>query len=205
MRLAFAIVLVLAAIVVTGTSSTWGGNPKAEKFSTETGETVDWLFDPGFNEWGYNYNAWMFSGGYCDAYHDASWCQAYKDVDLIMKWSPEWLDRSDSNGDGKLDRGYVDCRGPGTNAALDESHCPGAWITNQMRGWNPDGTRWSWFVKIVYPGQHPVDSNGDGLDDTTGGQIIWNEFVVIESVYNDPAADAHGVEFLVQPPGLGAY
>ena len=37
----------------------------------------------GYDQWGYNYQAHMFNGGYCDAYRDAAWCQDYKDDDLI--------------------------------------------------------------------------------------------------------------------------
>ena len=28
----------------------------------------------GYDEWGYNYQAHLFNGGYCDAYRDAPWC-----------------------------------------------------------------------------------------------------------------------------------
>ena len=39
----------------------------------------------GFDEWGYNYQGHLFSGGYCDAYRDAVWCQAWRDVDALIQ------------------------------------------------------------------------------------------------------------------------
>ena len=58
----------------------------------------------GYDEWGYNYQAHMFNGGYCDAYRDAIWCQPYKEVHLSMKWNDAWLANKDCDGDGLLDR-----------------------------------------------------------------------------------------------------
>lgn len=60
----------------------------------------------GFDDWGYNYQAHMFKGGYCDAYRNAAWCQEYKDVKLSMKWNDAWMSNKDCDGDGALDRHY---------------------------------------------------------------------------------------------------
>src|SRR3989339_1138424 len=49
----------------------------------------------GFDEWGYNYQANMFNGFYCDSYRNAVWCLPYKDVALIMKWNNAWLSNTD--------------------------------------------------------------------------------------------------------------
>jgi hypothetical protein len=38
----------------------------------------------GYDEWGYNYQAHMFNGGYCDAYRDAEWCYEWRDVSLMI-------------------------------------------------------------------------------------------------------------------------
>ena len=62
------------------------------------------LIDTGFDEWGYNYQAHMFNGKYCDAYRDAARCQEWKDVDLLMKWNNAWLSNKDCDDDGLLDR-----------------------------------------------------------------------------------------------------
>ena len=66
----------------------------------------------GPDQWGYNYQAHMFNGFYCDAYRDASWCQPYKDDQLAMKWNDAWLSNMDCDGDELLDRhngysGYI--------------------------------------------------------------------------------------------------
>jgi len=198
--------LIAVLVLVLGPAIVLAGDPKPGKFN-DRGDVTDWLYDPGFDEFGYNYNAWMFSGRYCD--YDRVIGGLYCDVDLIMKWSPEWLSRVDSNNDGKLDRGYLDCRGDGTNPLLKESHCPGSWLTNHQRGeYEQDGKtcKWTYFVKIVYPGYKPVDADPiDGLDDATGARIIWGAYIVIESVDNDPCAGLHGVKELVEPAGFGAW
>lgn len=78
----------------------------------------------GYDGWGYNYQAHMFNGYYCDSYRDADWCQPWKDVGLIMKWNDAWLSNKDCDGDDLLDR-----------------HCgfgsyigSGAWLTNHQWG-----------------------------------------------------------------------
>jgi hypothetical protein len=78
-----------------------------------------------------------------------------------------------------------------------------------MIGWyiGADGEvhQWEYFVKIVAPDYSPTDTNGDGLDDISGADIIWGSFLVIQRVYNDPYAEVHGVEELVNPAGFGAW
>jgi len=198
------IVLVLASLIF-GTSIAMAGNPKPGKFD-DRGNVTDWLYDPGFDEFGYNYNAWMFSGRYCD--YDRVIGGDYCDVDLIMKWSPEWISRVDSNDDEKLDRGYIDCRGEGTNPDLTQSHCPGAWLTNHQRGqYEQDGKicKWTYFVKFVYPGYMPTDTDNDGLDEASGGRIVWGAYIVTQSVENDPCAGLNGISELIQPAGFGTW
>jgi len=177
----------------------------------------------GYDIFGYNYQAHMFNGYYCNAYlgkdgfppyeGDAeaylaenpgaasTWYWPYRDVRLMMKWSDTWLSNMDCNGDGILDRGYA-C----DSVNADSSACEGSWLTNHQSGWNDDGTHWSYFVKIVYPPGGVVDENpSDGYDDNTGGSIIWSSYVRIQQVSNDPAFDEHGLLFMVQPAGFGAY
>lgn len=144
----------------------------------------------GFDEFGYNYQANIFNGLYCD--YDRVIGGPYCDVDLIMKWSDMWLNE---------DR--VRCAGTPQEGS---SACEGAWLTNHQRGVNPDGSHWSYFVKIVYPPGGPVDVNpADGYDDNTGGEIIWGAYIIIQQVSNDPALDEHGILSLVKPAGFGAY
>ena len=70
--------------------------------------------ETGYDDWGYNYQAHIFNGLYCDSYHNAGWCQPYADVELIMKWLPIGLPRHVINeGDRPsvpVDRPTSDCR-----------------------------------------------------------------------------------------------
>jgi hypothetical protein len=164
---------------------------------TSDGEVIK----TGYDKWGYNYQAHMFNGTYCDAYRDAAWCQEYKDVNLIMKWNDAWLSNQDCDGDGKLDRhlGFPTYRGSG------------AWTTNHMSGtYLIDGKKckWTYFVKIVAV---PLDANKiSGIwynsAGTEIGPDIWGEFAVVQEISNDPCAGIHGLQY-VSPdhPGLGGW
>ena len=160
------------------------------------------LIETGFDQWGYNYQAHIFNGMYCDAYRDADWCQPYKDVDLMMKWNDAWLSNEDCDGDSKLDRhyGYVSYIGSG------------AWLTNHQKGAYVDENgktcKWNYFVKIVAA---PEDAYAeDGFWYTAGGveigPAIWGAFAIIEQIENDPCAGIHGMQY-VSPdhPGLGGW
>jgi len=155
----------------------------------------------GYDEWGYNYQAHLFSGGYCDAYRDAAWCQPYKDVHLMMKWNDAWLSNMDCDGDGKLDRhyGYASYIGSG------------AWLTNHQWGaYEQDGQTcwWNYFVKIVAA---PEDANlVDGVwynaDGVEIGPEIWGAFAIIQQVSNDPCAGEHGAQYISPDhPGFGGW
>src|SRR3989338_7937442 len=132
--------------------------------------------ETGFDQWGYNYQAHMFNGKYCDAYRDAAWCQPYANDDLQMKWNDAWLSNQDCSNDGLLDRhlGYVSYVGSG------------AWLTNHQKGVYIDGKgkkqRWEYFVKIV---AQPADATVAGgmvfaADGTQIGASIWGEFAIIQ-------------------------
>jgi len=151
------------------------------------------LIETGFDEWGYNYQAHIFNGKYCDAYHDAAWCQPYKDNELEMKWNDAWLSNKDCNGDGLLDR--PDDFG-GTYIGS------GAWLTNHQKGVYIDTKgkkqRWTYFVKIVAA---PADAKKVGgvwyaADATEIGPDIWGAFAIIQEVYNDTGTGDHGVLYL---------
>ena len=156
----------------------------------------------GYDVWGYNYQAHMFEGGYCDAYRDAAWCQPYKDIQLIMKWNDAWLSNMDCDGDGLLDRHY----------GYDTYIGSGAWLTNHQWGSYiaDDGKNcnWDYFVKIVAA---PADATLDGgiwyaADGTEIGPEIWGAFATIQEVENDPCAGIHGVQYLSPAgPGFGQY
>ena len=156
----------------------------------------------GYDEWGYNYQAHMFNGGYCDAYRNAAWCQPYKDDNLIMKWNDAWLSNKDCDGDGLLDRhyGYPSYIGSG------------AWLTNHQSGTyegeNGETCKWEYFVKIVAAPQDAYTEGGiwytaNGVEI---GSVIWGEFATIQEVYNDSCAGYHGIQYLSPAgPGFGKW
>jgi hypothetical protein len=146
----------------------------------------------GYDEWGYNYQAHMFNGTYCDAYRDAAWCQPYKDDYLMMKWNDAWLSNKDCDGDGLLDRhyGYPSYIGSG------------AWLTNHMRGIytgvEGETCKWVYFVKIVAVPEDAELRDGTwyAADGTEIGPVIWGAFAIIQEVINDPCAGLHGLQYL---------
>lgn len=152
----------------------------------------------GYDQWGYNYQANMFNGKYCDSYQNAAWCQAYKDVNLSMKWNDAWLSSQDCNNDGKLDRHY----------GLTSYIGSGAWLTNHQSGVNDDGTKWTYFTKIVAA---PADAHKVGgvwytADDVEIGPAIWGDFATVQTVSNDPNYGEHGLlEKSPFSPGFGVY
>jgi len=159
------------------------------------------LITVGYDDWGYNYQANMFNGGYCDAYRDDDWCQPWRDEELLMKWNNAWLSTMDCDGDGKLDRhfGYGNYRGSG------------AWLTNHQAGKvevNGKMRKWTYFVKIVAA---PSDATPEGgiwyaADGTEIGPVIWGQFAIVQEVYNDPSSGAHGLLYKSPAgPGFGQY
>jgi len=156
---------------------------------------------PGYDQWGYNYQAHIFNGGYCDAYRNADWCQPYKDTELAMKWNDAWLSNKDCDQDERLDRhyGYPSYIGSG------------AWLTNHMKGeYEEDGTvcKWNYFVKIAAV---PADASLRGgywysADGEEIGPAIWGSFAIIQEVENDPCAGLHGAQYISPVgPGFGQF
>jgi hypothetical protein len=152
----------------------------------------------GYDDWGYNYQAHIFNGKYCDAYRDAAWCQPYKDDDLEMKWNDAWLSNKDCDGDGKLDRHF------GFQSYIGS----GAWETNHQKGVYIDAKgkkqRWEYFVKIVAAPADALLVNGIWYtaDGAEIGPAIWGEFAVIQEIYNDTGSGDHGVLY-VSPYSAG--
>jgi len=159
--------------------------------SGELVNSADVTIETGYDDWGYNYQAHIFNGTYCDAYQDASWCQDYAEDELLMKWNDAWLSNKDCDGDGLLDRhhGYGSYIGSG------------AWLTNHMSGTYIDGDgntcNWNYFVKIVAaPDDAYTDAgiwyNADGVEI---GPVIWDSFAIIQEVSNDPCTGDHGSQY----------
>ena len=195
-------VMLIALLVVTITPA-MADKPECTTIQDGTLLASDGtVITTGYDEWGYNYQAHMFNGGYCDAYRDAAWCQVYKDINLIMKWNDAWLSNKDCDGDGLLDRHY----------GFDSYIGSGAWLTNHQSGTyeNENGKmcKWTYFVKIVAA---PADAYlEDGIwytaDGTEIGPVIWGSFAVIQRVSNDPCAGEHGASYISPVgPGLGKW
>ncbi|OGU55962.1 MAG: hypothetical protein A2V66_12590 [Ignavibacteria bacterium RBG_13_36_8] len=160
------------------------------------------LITVGYDEWGYNYQAHMFNGYYCDAYRDAAWCQPYKDDKLAMKWNDAWLSNKDCDGDGLLDRHF------GFNSYIGS----GAWLTNHMSGTYLNSTgeecQWNYFCKIVAAPADAYLENGYWYtsDGEEIGPTIWGEFAIIQEISNDPCTGDHGASYISPVgPGFGKY
>lgn len=156
----------------------------------------------GFDKWGYNYQAHMFNGKYCDAYRNAAWCQSWIDDELMMKWNDAWLSNKDCSGDGLLDRyfGFSSYQGSG------------AWLTNHQKGTyegeNGETCKWVYFVKIVAA---PADATQVGgiwysASGVVIGPVIWGAFAIIEDITNDPCAGLHGKQYIsLDHAGFGGW
>ena len=206
-NISFGLIAVLVIIVLT--TSGFAKAPACVKGKGECTTIQDGtlyrsdsvLIEPGFDEWGYNYQAHLFNGTYCDAYRDAAWCQVWKDVELNMKWNDAWLSNMDCDGDGLLDRHY----------GFDSYIGSGAWTTNHMSGeYEMDGKtcKWNYFVKIVAAPEGAYDDGSlwYNVDGTQIGPVIWGAFAIVQQVENDPCAGIHGLQF-VSPDhaGLGGW
>jgi hypothetical protein len=70
---------------------------------TSGGETIV----PGYDQYGYNYQAHMYNGRYCEFRRgEPGWWDEFCHIDLGMKWNEAWLSNKDCDDDGKLDRHY---------------------------------------------------------------------------------------------------
>lgn len=157
------------------------------------------ILTTGYDQFGYNYQAHMFNGRYCD--YDRVLGGDYCDVDLIMWWNDAWLSNKDCDDDGLLDRHY----------GHDSYIGSGAWETNHMWGeYEIDGKtcKWNYFVKIVAVPEDAEMTDGKWYtaDGTEIGEVIWGEFAIIEQIENDPCADIHGKQYLSSASaGFGYY
>jgi hypothetical protein len=179
-------------------------DPKNDCTAIQSGELLasdGSVITTGYDMWGYNYQAHMFNGNYCDAYRDAAWCQPYKDDALMMKWNDAWLSNKDCDGDGLLDRHF------GFGSYIGS----GAWLTNHMSGTYEDEgqtCKWNYFVKIVAAPSDAYADNGVWYtpDGTEIGPVIWGAFAVIQEVSNDPCVGDHGLVYKGEAPaGFGFY
>ena len=177
-----------------------GNKPASDTCLTiQSGNLVAKTGEPlttGYDEFGYNYQAHMFNGRYCD--YDRATGGPYCDVNLVMKWNDAWLSNQSCDGDDELDRHY------GYDSYI--GSC--AWETNHQSGVYDDGTKWTYFVKIVAV---PADAYMDGdnwctADSVEIGPAIWGSFARIQQVSNDPHYGEHGILYKSPAaPGFGFY
>jgi hypothetical protein len=166
--------------------------------------------ETGYDIFGYNYQAHLFNGYYCNVYlggagfppydgdsesylaanpgAESHWAWPYRDIWLNMKWNDAWLSNRDCDGDGKLDRYY------GFPSYIGS----GAWLTNHQKGED-----WVWFTKIVAA---PSDAYNVGgiwytADGTEIGPVIWGSFATIQEVESGLGA----TYVSASGPGFGQY
>lgn len=157
------------------------------------------LLELGYDQYGYNYQAHIFNGRYCD--YDRMEGGDYCDVDLIMKWNNAWMSNKSCDGDLYLDRHYP----------LDSYIDSGAWLTNHQSGKvevKGKMRKWTYFVKIVAVSSTDVQIadkwfTADGIEI---GIEIWGAFAIIQRVSNDPSLGEHGIQYKsAVAPGFGKY
>jgi hypothetical protein len=170
---------------------------------------------PGFDAFGYNYQAHMFRGSYYNSYAGGAgfppwtgddeayleanpaaanhWAWPHRKVQLLMKWNDAWLSNMDRDGDGLLDRHY----------GLPTYDGSGAWLTNHQSGDDEESGHWTYFVKINTP---PADADKvDGVwytaDGTKIGPAIWGAFAVVLRTESGVGA----YDLSPAGPGLGKF
>lgn len=172
--------LVAVGLVVISIAEVASAKPKTHACAKiESGTLVNGdgeALGPGFDAWGYNYQAQLFKGGYCDSYRDADWCQPYKDYELRMKWNEAWLSSQDCDGDGVVDehRGYDSFQGSGATLHNHLStHYAGA--NGETCTWNFAQTIEAVPLDATLVGGVWYSAEGDEL-----GTEIWGEFAVVK-------------------------
>ncbi len=145
--------LVVMMMVGTMASPAWAGRP--DDFDAN-GNVLHVVSDAGFDEFGYNYTARIFSGpadGVDRVLDGKVWGDpTYANDHLVMKWSNAW----------------DDARYHGAPWTTD------AWITNEWNGMIPGGSGENWHYKIQW-----VGTCQDGTFFSDGGYCIWGQFEVL--------------------------
>jgi hypothetical protein len=158
--------------------------PTATDVSEETGKTemtqAVAKTAPGFDEFGYNYQARLFNGpadGIDKILDGKVWGDPFYAKDhLVMKWSKAW-DDAKFNG------------APWT---------PDAWEDNEWNGKVPGGSGEIWHYKIIWVGSELKNSQYW----RDGGYAVWGQFEVILS--QGSVNGKHIWETHANPAGYGA-
>lgn len=138
----------------------------------------------GFDQFGYNYGARVFSGpadGSDRVLDGAVWGDpTYAKDHLVMKWSQAWDDARFGTA-------------PWTTAA---------WVNNEWNGNVPGGSGWTELVKIIWVGDCSTTLLANANPNfRPGGYCIWGEFEAISDHGMKPTgrfSDAHAI-----PNGYG--
>lgn len=116
--------------------------------------------EKGFNQFGYNYSARIFSGpadGTDKELDGTVWGDpTYANDHLTMKWNEAW-DNCNNNGYDNPE------------------FCAGAWTKNEWNGAVPGGSGEVWHYKIIWVGSSGVNSPYW----VEGGYPIWGNYEVI--------------------------
>ncbi len=138
-------------------------------------------FAAGFDQYGYNYQARLFSGkadGVDKDLDGTVWGNpTYANDHLVMKWNAQW-DNCNANGNN------------------DPKYCLGAWVDNEWNGNVPGGSGVSEHYKIVWVGSEGQNSPY-WVD---GGSLVWGNYETIMDQGTDAGHfwSVHGI-----PSGYG--
>jgi hypothetical protein len=154
-----------AALVLAAAMAAPAAAAKPDDFDAK-GNVLHSVADTGFDDFGYNDVARIFSGkadGVDRNLDGTVWGDpTYANDLLVMKWNAEW-DRG--NAEKWTDPPYA------------------AWETNEWNGMAPGGSGAVWHYKIQWVG--PCGADGTGLPD--GGYCLWGQFEVLMDQGLDPA------------------
>jgi hypothetical protein len=160
------------------------------KIKTTDGRTIK----VGFDKYGYNYQAQIYSG---EPYPNS---EEWADWFLLSKWNDAWLSTKDCDDDGLLDSryGYESYRGSG------------AWVTNHWKHSyiSEDGKKCNVtiFSKYIAVPEGAYLENGfyytaDGIEI---GEYTFDDFALIQKIVNDPCNGMNGLQYKSpNNPGLG--
>ena len=177
------ITFVLLVLVLLLTTTTTAFADKPTGFDNE-GKVTGTASDNGFDQYGYNRTARIFSGTYLswclEAENSLEACQSspYANDKLVMKWNDEW-DRGNAEG----------WSNPPYNA----------WENNEWNGMAPGGSGEVWAYKIVWD----ASCAAKNTPSSDGAYCIWGQFAVIMS--QGTAGGEHIWDTLAKPAGYGAY
>ncbi len=114
----------------------------------------------GFNQFGYNYGARIFSGpadGVDNNLDGTVWGDpTYANDHLVMKWNAQW--------DNCNAHGYDN-----------PTYCAGAWVDNEWNGKVPNGSGVTEHIKIIWVGSAGMNSRYW----VPGGYSVWGNYEVI--------------------------